>query len=97
MFNNGNNIERDGPHIKQHPGDVDERREEENPLTAEEDGEEEQGEAISESPTGLEGAKASVFGLGVAEPWGAERRGRRRGSGVAACRKSNFGVHLADS
>ena len=68
MLNDGNNIEREGPEVEKHPGDIDERRKEENALTTEENREEKPSEALSVgSWSRLSRREAAGFGAGVTE------------------------------
>ena len=68
MLNERNNVEGERTEVEKHTGDVDERSEEEDALTAEENGEEEVRESLGE---GSGSWFRSGFGADVAETRGA--------------------------
>lgn len=69
MINERNNVEGERTEVEKHTGDVEERSEEKDALTAEETGEEEVRESLGD---GSGRGFRSGFGAGVAETRGAE-------------------------
>ena len=86
MSDDRDDVEGDSPHVEEHNGDVENRREYKNPLALEEAGEEDPDEALRERL----GRRAGGFGAAGAVARGAAERGgggRRLRAALSAARE----------